>query len=161
MPTIYYPPELREQWPNPLAAEWLARYPQVFDRDDWRQTQTQPEKHFVEWFTAVHIFHTTGECSLIEKAQSGERSHPRKFDIVQRLLSEERRARLDEISYKLGVNWPDLLVYRPGSRRIWFAEVKGPRDRLRPAQTKSHDLITRKCRIPVKVYSLVPVRHAA
>jgi len=43
------PKSLRDSWPDPLAGEWLERYPQLFDADDYRCTRRQPTQHFWEW----------------------------------------------------------------------------------------------------------------
>ena len=44
---------------------------------------------------------------------------------------------------------PDLLVYTPDYSRFWFAEVKGPGDKLGDAQKFSHEAI--RVRLGVRV----------
>jgi hypothetical protein len=46
---------------------------------------------------------------------------------------------------------PDLLVYMPKTSRYWFAEVKGPGDRLSTKQVRSHDAILRRLGVPVEI----------
>ena len=152
--TIFYPTALRERfWPAPLADEWHSIYPEIFDDRDLEQTVTQPNKHFCEWFTAVHIFHSTGRLSLIEKAEFGQ-SHPRKRAVVDRFLSAQRQERLRKICSANGVQWPDLFVYDDGGAELSFAEAKGPGDSLSPAQLASHAAIERDLGIKVIIFHL-------
>ncbi len=54
---IYCDRQLRKSWwPDRLAKEWMLQYPGLFDFDDFRQATNQPEKHFYEWFVAIHLF---------------------------------------------------------------------------------------------------------
>lgn len=137
MPTIFYSPELRNLWPTPLAATWRTQFPIIFDQDDLRQTQSQPTKHFIEWFTAAYIYQRFGLPSFVEKAQY-RGSHSRKDEILHRLMSDADYRHLCKICDDCEVQWPDLLVYRPDHRRYWFAEAKGPGDELSNKQRRSH-----------------------
>jgi hypothetical protein len=158
--TIFYPASLRERfWPAPLAGEWRARYPEIFDDRDLEQTVSQPNKHFCEWFTAIHIFHSTGRLSLIEKAEFGQ-SHSRKRAVVNRFLSAQRQEQLRKICAANSVQWPDLFVYDAGGTDVSFAEAKGPGDSLSPAQLASHAAIERDLDIKVIIFHLKESRAA-
>jgi len=50
---------------------------------------------------------------------------------------------------------PDLLVFQPDHSGFWFAEVKGPGDRLRASQQESHEAIRRCLGVAV---ALITVR---
>ncbi len=147
--TIYCTSAIRELWPKPLAAQWLQQYPDVFDRDDLRLTVNQPRNHFCEWFAAIHLFHRDGALSLVEKYAF--QKHRRKIEMLASVLSERERRILDTIGKEFRVQPPDLLVFMPKLRRYWFAEVKGPGDRLSEKQAKSHDAITSELGVPVEV----------
>jgi len=58
---------------------------------------------------------------------------------------------LDAIREAYAVQPPDLFVYVPQTSRYWFAEVKGPGDRLSGKQIRSHDAITRELGVPVEI----------
>jgi VRR-NUC domain len=147
------PRSLRAQWPNPLAGEWLASYPQLFDEDDYRCTRRQPEHHFWEWLAAIRILERDGAYSLVEKYVY--KNHPRKLACLTSILSAREQSALHEITR--GVQPPDLFVYMPDKSRFWFAEVKGPSDRVRPRQAASHLAIERALRVPVEVLGFVLV----
>ncbi len=150
--TIYCSSEVRRLWPAPLASQWAKLYPRLFDSDDVRITRKQPKNHFAEWFAAIHLFHRDGMLALVEKYVYG--THPRQQDILARLLTERQRQVLDEIRLGLGVQPPDLLLYSPDYSTFRFAEVKGPHDRLRDVQRRSHQAIQRRLRVPVEVVSV-------
>ena len=153
--TIFCTAQIRERWPEPLADQWLALYPDLFDEDDLRQTKTQPNYHFYEWFTAIHLFHCHGAYSLVEKYDT-PKAHPRKRPIFEALLNARKRKVLDDICYgRFGVQPPDLLVYMPDRKSFWFVEVKGPRDRIAEKQRLSHTAIKRQLKVPV---DLIPVQ---
>jgi len=65
--TIYCTAAIKALWPDPLAVQWHQQYPDIFDPDDLRLTQTQPHNHFCEWFAAIHLFHREQALSLVEK----------------------------------------------------------------------------------------------
>lgn len=145
--SIACPRSLRERWPDPLAEEWLEQYPQLFDAEDLRMTRTQPTLHFWEWFAAIHILERDGAYSLVEKYVY--KNHKRKLARVAEVMTADQEAALLRICD--GVEPPDLFVYRPGTHEFWFAEAKGPTDRLRPNQAASHRAIERELGVPVEV----------
>jgi hypothetical protein len=151
--TAYYSPELRERWPT-FAIEWAHQFPDIFDDRDLEQTSTRPSHHFHEWFAAIHIYHRYGLLSLVEKAQFFGR-HPRKKCVVERVMSADTCQHIHDVVRECGVQWPDLLVYSPHRKGLWFAEVKGPGDRLREEQLESHRLI-RKLGVKVRVIKTLP-----
>jgi hypothetical protein len=155
---IYFNPELRGMWPSPLADQWTSHYPHLFDSDDLRITRRQPKYHFVEWLAAIHLFHRDGALSLVEKYVFA--THPRKQALFEELLTDSQHAALDEIRAEFGVQPPDLLVFRPDLSSWWFAEVKGPGDRVRDAQRSSHEAIERRMNVPVEVIT-VSVRQTS
>ena len=78
-------------------------------------------------------------------------NHPAKVARLAALLSERERKTLDAIREAHAVQPPDLFVFVPKTTRYWFAEVKGPGDRLSPKQIRSHDAITRELGVPVEI----------
>ena len=147
--TIHCTRAIRDLWPRPLARQWLQQYPDVFDADDLRLTVNQPKNHFCEWFAAIHLFHREGAHSLIEKYVF--QNHPAKVARMASLLSEDERKTLDSIRRACAVQPPDILAFVPKTGRYWFAEVKGPGDRLSAKQDRSHRAIMRELRVPVEV----------
>jgi hypothetical protein len=147
--TIYCSREVRRLWPRPLARQWQALYPRLFDPDDVRLAASQPKNHFCEWFAAIHLFHRDGVLSLVEKYLF--RAHLRKTRLVAELLDTERRRLLAAISRRYRVQPPDLLLYRPAHGAIRFAEVKGPRDQVRDPQRRSHEAIEHELSMPVEI----------
>jgi hypothetical protein len=128
-------------------------YPDVFDDDDLRITRKQTRNHFAEWFTAVHLYHRDGALCLVEKY--GCSNHPRKAVLLDKILGGKRLQMLDEICADCATQAPDLLVYTPGFAAFWFAEAKGPRDRLSEKQQASHAAIRRHLKVPVEVFDVV------
>ncbi len=149
--TIYCPPELRAEWPRPLAAVWKRQYPQVFGSDDLRLVLAQPRYHLPEWFTAIHLFHRKGALCLVQKY--AYQNHLRKREVLRRLLSPDQLAALDEIRESQKVQPPDFFVFtRDG--RFWFAEAKGPGDRLSARQVRSHCFVAERFGVPVEVFRI-------
>jgi hypothetical protein len=140
---------VRALWPSPLAEQWAALYPDLFDAEDVHLTRSQPKNHFAEWFAAIHLFQRDGLLSLVEKYLF--KGHPRKQTLLNQLLTPARQSALREISNQCGVQPPDLLVYTSGLSAVGFAEVKGPGDRLRDAQRVSHRVIEHRLELPVEV----------
>lgn len=155
--TIFYPQSLRDRWPEPLAREWLASYPDIFDQDDLRLTSKQRKHHFFEWLAAIHVFQRDGAISLIEKY--GYRKNPRQVRRLDELLPVSDAQFLREFRSTQGVQPPDLLVYMPDKSKYWFAEVKGPRDQLSTQQRASHARIAHTLNAEVEVISVKPVRY--
>ena len=144
---------IRDLWPDPLASQWLAQYPDLFDEHDLRLAGTQPAYHFCEWFAAIHIFQRDGALSLVEKYVYP--SHARKVALLDERLGSSAHATLDAICARLHVQPPDLFVYGTESGRYWFAEVKGPGDRFSEQQLASHQAITAELGVPVEVVRVV------
>lgn len=147
--TIHFTKAIRDLWPDPLALHWLQQYPDLFDADDLRLTKTQPKNHFYEWFAAIHLFERDGAHSLVE--QYVYKTHPTKMAKLVSLLSLDQRTILDGIRKTHAVQLPDLFVFVPNSTRYWFAEVKGPRDRVSEKQAASHNAITRELGVSVEI----------
>ena len=157
--TIFYTPELRQLWPAPLAKRWAAAYPCLFDADDLRITTKQPKNHFNEWFAAIHLFHRDGAVSLVEKYLFS--NHGRKKALVEEVLTTQQRTTLDRILAEFQIQPPDLFVLAPDRARFWFAEVKGPGDRLHDAQQQSHLAIHQQLNVPVEVILVRPCMPSA
>jgi VRR-NUC domain-containing protein len=151
--TIFYPHALRELWPRPLAGHWSKAYPELFWEEDRVLVHSQcafPRMrfyHFVEWFAAIHLFHTTtGIRVLIEKyirKVRGER--------FARLTDVLKSDQVSFLQYELEGRPPDLFVYRPQTRKFWFVEVKGPGDGLSDRARRDHELIAKRLRTRVDV----------
>jgi hypothetical protein len=150
--TIYFAPELRRHWPDPLASQWLTSYPHLFDADDLRITRRQPKNHFHEWLAAIHLFQRDGLLALVEKYTFA--NHPRKRALLSRILDGDQRRILDDIHREFRIQLPDLLVYAPDYSAFHFAEVKGPGDTLRPIQSRTHEAIRRRLGVPVEMINV-------
>ncbi|HAM02710.1 MAG TPA: hypothetical protein DCQ30_10880 [Acidimicrobiaceae bacterium] len=139
--TIFCDKQLRKRWwPLPLGEQWVLQYPGLFDFDDLRQAVNQPEKHFCEWYAAIHIFQRDGSISMVEKC--AYQNNPVKYERYINLLSQETRDKLDSILAEWhGVQLPDLMVIASDHKTVSFAEVKGPGDRLHHGQPESHEAI--------------------
>lgn len=138
--TIYFSVALRKRWPVPLAEEWRISYPHLFDDDDLRLATSQPHNHFCEWLAAIFLFHRDGVYALVEKY--AYQNHARKMKLLNELLSPRDREFLRAFRKTTGVQPPDLFLFRPDQSLYWFAEVKGPGDRLTGRQLSSHQLLT-------------------
>jgi hypothetical protein len=136
-------------WPDPLAREWMRRYPHLFDEDDFRCTRKQRDLHFWEWYAAIHIFETEGAHSLVEKYVY--KNHPVKAARLASVLSQNQIDTLNAVCRETHAEPPDLFVYVPGTHRFWFVEVKVPPDYVRPTQAANHEAITRELGVPVKI----------
>ncbi len=143
---------IRARWGYSLAREWRQSYPDIFDSDDLRLIRTQPNRHFPEWFAAIHLYHRDGALSLVEKY--GCRSHPRKLVVWETLFTERERTLLDRICKDRGVQGPDLLAYSAEQSWCYFAEVKGPSDRLTSDQEASHREMLKHCRVATEVINV-------
>lgn len=150
---IFYSTALRARWPHALAREWFESYPELFEEQDLALTVTQPDKHFFEWLAAVCLFHRDGVHALVEKY--GFANHPRKVRLVDELLGS--RAEVVRGLYSQhGVQPPDLLVFAPDMSRYWFAEAKGPDDRVRDSQETSHRILQDSLGVDIEVIRFVP-----
>jgi hypothetical protein len=121
----------RDLWRDgSLRREWAQRFPELFDEEDVRLAETQPELHFVEWLGAIVLHHATGFRALVEKYAYPK--HARKLEIATKLLQADV---VPLLSPRYGhAQAPDLLMYAPDLSDWFFCEVKGPTDRLRDVQ---------------------------
>ncbi len=119
-----------------LMPEWAQRFPELFDEQDVRTAENQPQYHFVEWLAAIVLHHATGFLALVEKYPYA--NHPRKQEIVAKLLPADVLPILRGTEYGRA-QAPDLLMYAPDLSDWFFCEVKGPRDRLRPVQVNKFE----------------------
>ncbi|MGH8543122.1 MAG: VRR-NUC domain-containing protein [Gammaproteobacteria bacterium] len=140
---------IRDLWPTPLAKQWHQQYPGLFDEDDLRLTRTQPKNHFSEWFGAIYLYHRDGSSALVEKYVY--KKHPRKIELFKKVIPPDDRAVLAEIQAEFEVQLPDLLVFSADHTSYGFAEVKGPGDRLRPKQTRSHEALRERLGVAVEI----------
>jgi hypothetical protein len=134
-----------------LVEDWSSMYPMLFDSDDTRIALHQRHLgyHYYEWLAAILIYHTTGFLSLIE-AYAYE-SHARKRIILETLVTGEALDLIASHGISSAIQCPDLLVYAPGSRKWFFCEVKGPRDKLREKQLNFFDELARVSGKEIKV----------
>lgn len=145
---VSYDAELRRAFAAGGWREYADRYPELFDDLDVAQARSQASLgfHFHEWFAALVMHHATGYHALVGKYAF--RKHVRKQEVLRSLTTEkifsalcERRTRRTQA--------PDLLMFAP-DRSDWFlCEVKGPRDRLRTAQTDYFETLFRSCGRPI------------
>jgi hypothetical protein len=152
--TIYYPQTLRNAWPRPLADQWYEQYPELFDEKDLGLTQSEGHRnfHFVEWFTAVHLFQRDGASSLMEKYIF--KSHERKVARCLEILTEDEWRFLNSLWYDDHVQPPDLLVIGKDNASFSFAEVKGPGDSISEAQEASHHRIANTLGKTIEVFEV-------
>jgi len=129
---------------------WTEQYPQIFRHDDLQYTvhfnAGGRKYHLVEWFAAICLFHLTGADILFKRYSYG----PEKW----------KRQKLEEVVGKPGVAFlqkgidglpPDLLLYHKDKPRFWFAEVKGPNDRLHERQQSDFARIRERFRAKVEL----------
>jgi hypothetical protein len=150
--TIHCTNAIRSLWPTPLARQWLQQYPDIFDQHDLRLTVNQPRNHFSEWFAAIHLFHRDGAHSLIGKYLF--QNHRQKVARLASVLSVRELEILRKVCAECAVQPPDLFAFIPKTGRYWFAEVKGPGDRLKPKQVKSHAELARELGVPIEIISV-------
>ncbi len=147
--TIYATKEQRAAWPR-QAARLVRQFPRLFDADDLRLTRTQPRNHFSEWFAAIHLFAGTGVRSLVQKYVFDD-AHPRKAEALRAILDLDECKRLRALCDRNGCQPPDLLLFDARMKLAGFAEVKGPGDRLKPAQKRLLPALERGFGVPVQV----------
>ena len=128
------------------------RVPHLFDHEDLRLALSQPQYHFCEWFAAVHLFHRDGVHVLVEKYFCA--NHSRKQEQLEQSLGAEDRDFLSTMIKNMNVQPPDLLWFST-KKDYGFAEVKGPKDSLKPRQEISHDEIQRRLGKQVEVIEVV------
>ena len=153
---LYCPVAFREIWPLPLARMWTDQYPHIFRRDDLEYTVSYNEDgrkyHLVEWFSAICLFHLYGASILFKRYTYG----PEKWKLkkLEQIVGESG---VTFLRTGLGGFPPDLLLYHNHTSRFWFAEVKGPSDRLHKRQEEDFARICERFRFRTKV-ELVRVR---
>ena len=139
----------RARWQSAhLAQEWRTKFPDLFDDDDLRLANSQPDFHFYEWLGAIVLYHTTGYLSLVEKYEFA--THPRKQEIVAQLLPGPVRDALRDRS-QASAQGPDLLMYADDLSDWFFCEVLGPRNRLRDEQIRKFGLLAEMASKPVRL----------
>jgi hypothetical protein len=78
-------------------------------------------------------------------------NHARKHELICEILSPNQRKTLEAITTEFAVQPPDLFVFAPSHLRFWFAEVKGPGDKIHNAQKLSHEAIQAKLGLQVEL----------
>jgi hypothetical protein len=140
--TFTYLESRRESWykDGDLIEEWASRYPQLFDTNTLLEARNQrkEKKHFHEWLSAILIYETTGYLSLVEKYQYEK--HEAKHRIFRNYAPPEVLECLR--TWPDRTQAPDLFVYSRTTEDWFFAEVKGPGDRLRGSQSDLHRRIS-------------------
>jgi hypothetical protein len=129
--TFFYSKRQRDRFKKrELLKEWYEQYPQIFDEDDFRITEKQPNRHFFEWLSAVLIFQSTGYLSLVEKYQF--KIQKRKYGILKefaasgQITAEVYDLIINRKQYGFGnIQCPDLFVYLPDGSDWYFCEAKG------------------------------------
>ncbi len=134
-----------------LSRTWRERYPELFDDDDLRTLRTEYGRryHFFEWLAAILIYESTGYLSLVEQYEFD--NHPRKREILRRIVSPELFALIIDHQRPNYAQCPDLLVYAPDLTDWLFCEVKGPGDEIKPNQRDFFNLLFEKSGKPIKV----------
>jgi hypothetical protein len=120
-----------------LVEEWSSMYTMLFDKDDKRIALSQAENnkaHYHEWLAAIILYHTKGLLSLNQKYAYP--SHTHKRELLEKLTIGKAKAFkfITDRALESITQLPDLLVYKKDYKSWFFAEVKGPRDKLRPSQ---------------------------
>lgn len=135
-----------------LMPEWAQRFPELFDEQDVRTAENQPQYHFVEWLAAIVLHHATGFLALVEKYAYA--NHPRKQEIVAKLLPDDVLRVLRDRTEHGSIQGPDLLMYAPDMSDWFFCEVKGPGDRLRTEQMSKFEALATVSGEPVRLLHL-------
>lgn len=144
--TLYYCRGMRDRFRSgELPEKWSRNYPEIFDSDDLRLLEKQPNLHFFEWLGAVVIWKMIGYFSLVEKYEFGR--HARKTEVVHRLLPRNMLPLLKEPQAQC----PDLLVYSTDYSDWFFCEVKGEKDRIQGNQNRYFRQLNRASQKPVRV----------
>jgi hypothetical protein len=127
--TIYSSQKQRELFKNgPLRQTWAKQYPQIFDFDDQRIAESQPNYHFFEWLCAVLFYNTFGYLSLLEQYEF--KIHSEKQKKLATILPEPLVRFILDHKAHTGAQCPDLLVYAPDFSDWFFCEIKGPGDKI-------------------------------
>jgi hypothetical protein len=140
-----------------LMKEWAEKYPDIFDAEDANIDANQPDYHFYEWLAAVLLWESLGYLSLVEKYQF--KRHKRQQDILRQYLPTPVFELVTNHTQEYGgVQAPDLFVYSPKSADWFFCEVKGPRDRIRAAQSIFFGAICRQAQRPIYMMKFTELR---
>jgi hypothetical protein len=126
----------------------------LFDEDDLRLALKRcgQGRHYFEWLGALHLHHEVGYHALVCKYEF--RNHARKRAIVEGLLWPDVLDLLrDRVEYGRA-QAPDLLMHSADLRDFFFCEIKGPTDRLRPAQRSKFTELARRTNKPVRLLSV-------
>lgn len=128
-----------------LWQSWAAQYPMLFDENDIENAAQHASRgyYFHEWLAAILVFHTTGFYSLVDHYQFAP--HARKNEIFKRLVGDD----VAELARKTSTYCPDLLVYSPDFSQWYFAEVKGPTDKLRENQVNFFNKLQNLTKKPI------------
>jgi hypothetical protein len=123
-----------------LWADWLERYPELFDEKDKQFFRNQAifGYGFVEMLAIIFLYNATGYASIF--GSFGWQTQPRKNLLVQELVSDKAW----ELITKMGEYHsqpPDIFAYAPDKSDFFFCEVKGPGDRLRETQVQYFQLL--------------------
>ena len=150
----YHPSQHQLFRQGKLGPQWAKRYPDIFDKDDWRLHRTQHGTyHFYEWLAAVLLRESTGYLCLIEKYTS--LAHERKRKLLHRIVGSE----VFDWIWEHDAWAPDLFVYSLDFSDWFFCEVEGNKDKLRIPQLKQFHQLYQKTGRKVCVLSLLPIRH--
>ena len=128
--------------------QWADDYRDIlFNERDIRSKKNSPKRHnyFHEWFSAITIFNRYGLRSLVGKYTAKDAAHRNKIETIRERVSDDvwkvmRTVVTGAPSATKGL--PDLFVYRDDNITDWFfAEVKGPNDKISYAQQEKSDLL--------------------
>ena len=159
--TLHYIPDLFRRWvkaKGTVQRAWFRRWKGLFSERDLANALNQPHYGFGEWRTAIH-FRRKGWSVLTSKY-----THPARIEkrwCARQVLGADgfrflmRRRKLGSKRLRRSPK-PDLLVFKPGTRRFFFVEVKRAGDRLSRAQALFFPMIRRKLRRKVLVVKLKP-----
>jgi len=133
--TFTYKQELRDRFRSgDLVEQWANQYPQLFDEKTISHARNQAEFgfHFVEWLSAILVWHSTGYLSL------GGYFYPsrtKQNEVLHKLLPKPE-CKLIENCMEYHSQPPDWLFYAPDYTDWFFCEIKGPGDQLKNTQKK-------------------------
>ncbi len=132
-----------------LIRAWSRAYPMLFTAHDVRLAHDQRNNHYFEWLGAILLYHTYGFLSLLK--YEFPLASRRKAAKVAALLGRDVLDWLHARQAKRVVQCPDLLVFSADGSDIYFCEVKGPTDTLRPQQEAFFHELVQRTRKPVKL----------
>ena len=128
--------------------QWADDYRGILfnDRDiQSKENSTQRHNYFHEWFSAITIFNRYGLKSLVGKYAAKDPAHRKKVETVLERVSDDVWEAMKTVVTGAEVETgglPDLFVYRDDNITDWFfAEVKGPTDKISDKQKEKGDLL--------------------